>query len=113
VQENLARCHAMIEALRLMTWKQAWNIERGKLDPAESSTVKVFGSESFVKIYQLLLEVLGPEGALRTGSPGALIRGRIEMFYRVTLVLTFGGGVNEVQRDIISMVGLQMPRAAR
>jgi 3-oxocholest-4-en-26-oyl-CoA dehydrogenase alpha subunit len=113
VRTNLARAHAMIEVLKLMTWRQAWNIEHGKMDPAESSAVKVFGSESFVTIYQLLLEVLGPEGILKDGSAGALLRGRIEMYYRTTLVLTFGGGVNEVQRDIISTVGLQMPRATR
>ncbi len=113
VQRNLARAAAKLEVLRLMGWRQAWNLGRGALDMAESSTIKVYSSESFVEIYQLLLEVLGPEGALREGSAGALIRGRIEMFYRTTLVFTFGGGVNEIQRDIIAMAGLRMPRAPR
>jgi alkylation response protein AidB-like acyl-CoA dehydrogenase len=113
VQLNLARARASIEVLELLTWRQAWNIDQGVLDPAESSTVKVFGSESFVEIYQLLLEVLGQPGYLRAGSPGAVLRGRIETYYRTTLVLTFGGGVNEVQRDIIAMAGLGMPRAPR
>src|SRR6185369_1993474 len=67
VQLALARARAHIEVLELMTWRQASNIDRGVLDPAESSTVKVFASESFVGIYQLLLEVLGPAGALKTG----------------------------------------------
>jgi len=113
VQLNLARARASIEVLELLTWRQAWNIDQGLLDPSESSTVKVFGSESFVEIYRLLLEVLGPPGYLRKGSPDAVLRGRIEMYYRTTLVLTFGGGVNEVQRDIIAMTGLGMPRAPR
>jgi alkylation response protein AidB-like acyl-CoA dehydrogenase len=113
VQRNLAEAWAMIDVLKLMTWRHAWNIERGALDPAESSTVKVFGSESFVKIYRLLLEVLGQAGYLKTGSPAAVLRGRLEMYYRTTLVLTFGGGVNEVQRDIIAAAGLRMPRGAR
>jgi len=113
VQLNLARARASVEVLELMTWRQAWHIDQGVLDAAESSTVKVFGSESFVQTYQLLLEVLGQPGYLRRGSPGALLRGRIEMYYRTTLVLTFGGGVNEVQRDIIAAAGLQMPRAPR
>jgi len=113
VQLNLARAHAHAEVLKLLTWRQAYNIDRGKLDPAESSCVKVFGSESFVKVYALLLEVLGQPGYLKTGSPGAILRGRIENYYRPTLVLTFGGGTNEVQRDIIAMVGLGMPRAPR
>jgi alkylation response protein AidB-like acyl-CoA dehydrogenase len=99
--------------LRLLTWRHAWNIERGKLDAAESSTVKVFGSESFVRIYQWLLEVLGQEGYLQENSPGARLRGRIERFYRTSLLFTFGGGTNEIQRDIIATAGLGMPRAAR
>ena len=75
--------------------------------------MKVFGSESFIKIYGLLLEVLGQQGYLKDGSPGARLRGRIERYYRTSLVLTFGGGANEVQRDIIAMAGLGMPRAPR
>jgi hypothetical protein len=113
VQTHLARARAMVELLELLCWRQAWNIDRGKLDPAESSTVKVFGSEGFVKIYELLMEVLGPESMIKDGSYGALLRGRIERYYRTTLVLTFGGGTNEVQRDIIAMVGLGMPRPPR
>ena len=39
----------------------------------------------------------------------AVLRGRIERMYRAALILTFGGGTNEVQRDIIAMAGLGMP----
>jgi alkylation response protein AidB-like acyl-CoA dehydrogenase len=113
VQENLARATARIEALRLLAWRQAWNVGKDRLDPAESSTVKVFGSESFVAIYQWLLEVLGPPGALKRGSAGALLRARLETYYRTTLVLSFGGGTNEIQRDLIAQLGLGMPRAPR
>jgi 3-oxocholest-4-en-26-oyl-CoA dehydrogenase alpha subunit len=113
IQLALAKAAAKISALRLMAWRQAWNVGLDRLDPAESSTVKVYGSEGFVQIYQWLLEVLGPPGALKAGSPGALLRGRIETYYRTTLVLTFGGGTNEIQRDIIAQIGLGMPRAPR
>jgi hypothetical protein len=113
VRLALARATAQIEALRLMAWRQAWNVGQDRLDPSEASTVKVYGSEAFVRIYQLLLEVLGTGGIVKAGSPGALLRGRIETYYRTTLVLTFGGGTNEIQRDIIAQVGLQMPRAPR
>ena len=111
VQASLARVHARLEVLRLMSWKQACSIARGALSPAEASTVKVYGSELYVEAYRLLLEVLGPAGALQRGSPGALLQGRLERYYRSLLVLTFGGGTNEVQRDIIAMAGLGIPRA--
>ncbi len=112
VRHNLARARSIVSVLELMCWRQAWGIDNGVLDPAESSTVKVFGSEWFVKIYELLMEVLGPESTVKEG-PGLMLQGRLERYYRTTLVLTFGGGVNEVQRDIIATVGLGMPRPAR
>jgi alkylation response protein AidB-like acyl-CoA dehydrogenase len=113
VQQNLARVRAGTEVLRLFNWRQAWHIEKGALPPQEASAVKVYGSEFYVQAFRLLMEVLGERSTLRAGSPGALLKGRLERYYRATLVLTFGGGTNEVQRDIISMVGLGMPRPPR
>ena len=59
--------------------------------------------------HRALLEVFGPLGAVQADSPGAILRGRVESMYRNTLILTFGGGTNEVQRDIIAMAALGMP----
>jgi acyl-CoA dehydrogenase len=111
VQANLARVHARLEVLKLLNWQQACQIASGALHPAEASAVKVYGSEMYVEAYRLLLEVLGPSGALRIGSPGAALRGRLDRCYRSTLVLTFGGGTNEVQREIIATTALSMPRS--
>src|SRR5436309_3508049 len=111
VQTHLARVHAKLEVLRLLNWQQAWSMARGTLNYAEASAVKVYGSEFYVQAYQLLLELMGEAGALKGGSPGAVLKGRVERMYRATLILTFGGGTNEVQRDIIAMAGLGMPRA--
>ena len=109
VQTNLARVSANLEVLRLMNWKQAWAQQHGQLHPADSSAIKVFGSEFYISGYRSLLEVLGPNGVIGDGSPGAVLRGRVESAYRNGLILTFGGGTNEVQRDIIAMAGLGMP----
>ncbi len=111
VQTHLARVHAGLEVLKLLNWKQAWSMTVGSLNYAEASTVKVFGSEFYVETYRLLLEIMGQAGYLRHGSPEAVLRGRVERMYRATLILTFGGGTNEVQRDIIAMAGLSMPRS--
>ena len=109
VQQNLARFKAKLEVLKVMNWKQAWDITQGGLHPAQASAIKVFASEFNVEGYHLLMEVLGEEGTIRDGSPGAILRGRIERIYRSVLILTFGGGTNEVQRDIIAMAGLGLP----
>ncbi len=109
VQQNLARVKAHVEVLKLMNWKQAWALTQGALDPADASAVKVYGTEMAVKIYEWMMEVVGPASAVKDGSPGAVLRGRLERMYRSALILTFGGGTNEVQRDIIAMAGLGMP----
>jgi alkylation response protein AidB-like acyl-CoA dehydrogenase len=112
VQVHLARVHAKAEFLKLINWKIAWGVERG-LSPADASATKVFGTEFATEAYRLLMEVLGTQAYVRTGSPGALLRGRIERMHRASLILTFGGGTNEVQRDIVAAVGLGMPPAKR
>jgi 3-oxocholest-4-en-26-oyl-CoA dehydrogenase alpha subunit len=112
VQLHLARVHAKTEFLKLINWKIAWGVSRG-LSPADASATKVFGTEFATEAYRLLMEVLGPQAYVRAGSPGALLRGRIERMHRAALILTFGGGTNEVQRDIVAAVGLGMPPAKR
>ena len=110
VQVNLARVHAKLDFLKLMNWRV---VSHERPNPADSSGTKVFGTEFFCEAYRLLLEVVGQGGALQRGSPGAVLQGRLERGYQGSLILTFGGGTNELQRDIIAMFGLGMPRADR
>ena len=113
VQTHLARVYAKLEVLKLLNWQQAWNIASDTLGPAEASAIKVYGSEFYVEASRLLMEVHGAAGCLQHMSQGALLRGRLERYYRMSLVLTFGGGTNEIQRDIICQTGLRMPRLTR
>jgi len=75
--------------------------------------MKVYGTELRIETARLLLEVLGASGYLREGSPGAALEGLLEREFRSSIVGTFGGGVNEVQREIIVTAGLGMPRPPR
>jgi 3-oxocholest-4-en-26-oyl-CoA dehydrogenase alpha subunit len=113
VRENIARVHTEFETLKLLCWKQSWAMQSGNPDMADSSAAKVFGSEFFVETYRRLLEIVGYAGILAAGSEGALLKGKLEHSYRAGSVLTFGGGTNEIQRDIIAAAGLWLPRAAR
>ncbi len=56
---------------------------------------------------------MGQAGYLAEGSPGAVLGGRLEHRARSQTIFTFGGGTNEIQRDIISWLGLGLPRAPR
>ena len=113
VQVTLARVRARLEFLKLVNWKVAWASTQGALHPADVSTTKVFGSEFFLEAYGLLMEVIGPAAALRGDESGAVLRARLESSYQATLIMTFGGGTNEVQRYLISVFGLKMPRPMR
>ncbi|MDG2304007.1 MAG: acyl-CoA dehydrogenase family protein [Candidatus Binatia bacterium] len=111
VQTTLAEAYARTDAAKVMNWRMAWELESGKLEPARASSVKVFGTEELIEIYRLLLDVLGAPGLLKSGSPGAVLRGEIEMQYRACQINTFGGGVNEIQRQIVAWMGLGLPRS--
>jgi alkylation response protein AidB-like acyl-CoA dehydrogenase len=111
VRLNLARVHAKAEFLKLMNWRIASS--GVAVGPAAASATKVFGTEFAVEAYRLLMEVLGANALVRSGSPGQALAGRIERMHRAALILTFGGGTNEVQRDIIAMAGLGLPAARR
>jgi alkylation response protein AidB-like acyl-CoA dehydrogenase len=113
VRRNLAEVEVGLEVLQLMNWRQAWRMGQGHLPMEDASGIKVFGSEFYVSAHRQLLEVVGCVGFLKRGTPGAVLHGDLERHYRATLVLTFGGGTNEIQRDIIAAAGLRMPRGKR
>jgi alkylation response protein AidB-like acyl-CoA dehydrogenase len=113
VQANLAEVYARLEFLRLLNWKVAWAASRSSLAPADASVTKVYGTETYLDAFQKLMEVLGPRGYLARGSPQAVAMGHLEALYRGLMILTFGGGVNEVQRDLIALFGLGLPRIPR
>ncbi|QIK76654.1 acyl-CoA dehydrogenase family protein [Nocardioides piscis] len=114
VQILLGRAHARIEMLTLLNWNIAASADAGKdLSPAVASATKVYGSELATEVYRALMEVVGPLAAVTGESEGAVLAGRLERYHRSALVMTFGGGTNEIQRDIIGYAGLGLPAAKR
>ena len=113
VQANFAKIRAGLEYLKLLNWKVAWASEQGPLDVADASSIKVYGTEFYLDSVRMLMEVLGPRGYLSADSEAAVIGGRLENLYRSLLILTFGGGTNEVQRDLIGLFGMGLPRIPR
>ncbi len=110
VQLNFARVHAKLEFVKLINWKVA---AAGGANPADASATKVFATEFYTEAYRLLMEVLGPAAYLTRGSTSAMLAGRLERAFQGCLILTFGGGVNEVQRDLIALFGAGLPRVPR
>nr|WP_237549207.1 acyl-CoA dehydrogenase family protein [Streptomyces sp. SID4950] len=113
VRRSLARTHTRLDALKLLNWRMVNAVEDGTLTPQDASAVKVYGSEARRDAYAALMEVVGAAGALKDGSAGAVLQGELERGYRSAVIFTFGGGNNEIQREIISWIGLGMPRVRR
>lgn len=99
------------EVLKLLNYRVAWMLTRGELPMVESSMIKVFGSEHIRRATDVSLQVMGLYGQLQTGSKWVPARGRPEHVYRMQVLLTFGGGTNEVLRDMMAMMGLGLPRS--
>jgi alkylation response protein AidB-like acyl-CoA dehydrogenase len=113
VRSHLARVRAKLEFLKLINWKVAWTATQGHLEVADASSIKVFGTEFYMEALRLMSEVVGQSAYLKRGSPGAVLHSRLESHTRGLVILTFGGGTNEIQRDLIAIFGLGMPRSLR
>ena len=111
VRHALARVEAQVAAYKIMNLRVNAAMTKGALGMGEASAVKVFGTELTQQVARELLEVLDRNG-VRKGEDAPL-RGALESAYRIAVINTFGGGANELQRDIIAMAGLFMPRAPR
>lgn len=111
VRSLLAECYARLEAMRLINFRIAADLEQGRMDVALASSTKVYGSESAIEILRKLSEIVGAAGLVRAGSAAAVLLGELEYELRASVTLTFGGGTNEIQRGLIAQFGLGMPRA--
>lgn len=111
VQQALARVEAQVAAYRLLNLRVNSNMSSGALGMGEASAAKVFGTELTQQVARELLDVVGQAGLRKQES--APLKGELESAYRLAVINTFGGGANELQRDIIAMAGLLMPRAPR
>jgi len=113
VQSTLAEVYARMEAMRLMNWRMAWQLDTGEPDPAFASAIKAYSTECLIAVDKLMLNVTGMAGGLRRGSPGAALNGDLEEHYRKCQINTFGGGIAEVMRDLIAQFGLGMSAYSR
>lgn len=113
VRAELARSYAKLEAMRLLNWKMTSAVAADTLTGAEAGAVKTYGTETHIDVQRALAQILGAAGRIRPESPGAALAGEVEQLSRQGIVNTFGGGVNEILRDMVASQGLGLPRTAR
>ena len=112
VRDALARATASFRVNELLNWAVAAGSTSERALVADASTTKVFSSDEIQRIGVELADVVAAYG-----NPADPETGRLADYLDATikrnLVLTFGGGVNEVQRELIAMFGLDLPRVPR
>lgn len=113
VRARLAEAHARLAATRLLNWRLVGDVGAGTLGPGDASGVKFAGTESTVEVYRMCQEVVGDAALVRAGSPGVFLDGELERMNRAAQINTFGGGVSEVQREIVATMRLGMRRGRR
>ncbi|MEU2586727.1 acyl-CoA dehydrogenase family protein [Streptomyces avermitilis] len=113
VRSRLAEAHARLAATRLLNWRLVGDVGAGGPAPGDASGVKFAGTESTVATYRMCQEIVGEAGLVRSGSPGVLGDGELERMNRAAQINTFGGGVSEVQREIVATMRLGMTRGRR
>lgn len=113
LRRRLAQAEADVEAATLMGYEAASLLDSGRIPSVEVSVEKIFTSELRQRIADLALDVLGPDGLLAHRSAVAPLGGFFERLYRVSPLMRFGGGTNEVLRDVIAQRGYGMPSYGR
>jgi 3-oxo-4-pregnene-20-carboxyl-CoA dehydrogenase beta subunit len=109
VRRALARASAVARVNELLNWQVAATQE---LSIADASATKVFSSEWAQEIGQSLAEVVGRHADAADPATAALMTW-LDVQLKRNTVLTFGGGVNEIQRELIATAGLGLPRVPR
>jgi len=99
-----------IEQARLLNYRAAWMVDQGMVPSSESSMTKVVTTELQARLAGVVLALAGPEAAATDGVHPAVTLA--QHMYRQAPYLRFGGGTNEVQRDIIAQRGLLLGRGA-
>jgi len=110
IRNRLADIAVEIEVVRLLAYKTAWTEAKGLISPVDASVAKVLGTESRQRLVTAGMEILGPGSQLRPGSKWAKLRGVLIDMQFMSFIGRFGGGTNEIQRDIIAWMGLGLPR---
>ncbi|MFF8275643.1 acyl-CoA dehydrogenase family protein [Streptomyces lateritius] len=113
IRIRAAEAHARLAATRLLNWRLVGDVGAGRLAPGDASGVKFAGTESAVEVYRICQEIAGGAGLVRAGSPGEVDGGELERMNRAAQINTFGGGVSEVQREIVATMRLGMTGTKR
>jgi alkylation response protein AidB-like acyl-CoA dehydrogenase len=107
---RLAEVGIEIEVGRYLSYRVASLQQQGRVPNYEASIAKLYASELAQRLARVGMDVLGLYGQLQPKSRWAKLRGRVERYYLTSVAETIGGGTSEIQRNVIAVRGLGLPR---
>jgi len=110
VRHKLAELAIEVKVGEALAYRLVWMLSKGAVPFHEASIAKVFTSEREQRLTNIAMQIMGLYGQLKEGSKWAQLKGRMEYMYRFSVLGTIGGGTNEIQRSIIALTGLGLPR---
>ncbi|GAB92702.1 acyl-CoA dehydrogenase family protein [Gordonia rhizosphera] len=110
VRRALAEIDAYARINELLNWQVASTGEA--ISMADAAATKVFATERLQRVCRLINEIIGRYGDFTDPDTADLVTW-LDVQQKRNVVITFGGGVNEVMRDMIATAGLGLPRAPR
>lgn len=110
VRQKLAQMAIEVEANRHLYYRLAHMLDSGQVPNYQASMQKLFATETAQRIANTAMEVLGLYGLLKACSRRAVLGGLVERIYRSSVVETIYAGTSEVQRNIMALRGLGLPR---
>jgi hypothetical protein len=110
IRNELAQLAVENEVARMMAYRIAWMFSKGLHPSYESSMSMVFISEVMRHTANVGMRILGHYGELDRDSKWAVMNAQIMRMCLSSLSIGVGGGSNEIQRNIIAMRGLGLPR---
>ncbi len=111
VRSRIAQLGCELEVAERFAKRVVWRQSRGELPPHEAATAKLYATELLQRLAQAGIEILGAEGLLREGAPGAPLAGHFAREVVERVHATIGAGTSEIQRNAIAQHGLGLPRS--
>lgn len=110
MRSRLAEMAIELDLARLFAYRVAWMHDQGLAPSAEASMAKVYSSETKQRLAAVAMQLLGYYGQLTPGSKWAPLKGALEEFALYSVSETIGAGTSEIQRNIVAIRGLGLPR---
>jgi alkylation response protein AidB-like acyl-CoA dehydrogenase len=110
IRQKLAQLYTEVEILRLSTYRSITRFQRGQRPGPEGSIEKLFWSETTQRLFEVAMEILGPQGQLVKGSKGTVDSGHWSYQFLRSRADTIAGGTSEILRNIIGERVLGLPK---